>query len=344
MITTYRSIDAHAGGAGLRLVVHGLPAARGATLAEKSKWLAARTEGARRALFAEPRGHMDLTGAVLTEPISDDAHAGLVILRAGDVGGFCGHGTIAAATIAAERGLVTTREPFPARLVFDTAAGPTTTTLTWSAPADDGARRVTRVSYRAAPSFVVAGGVVVPGDRRGLRADLVDAGGLFAIVDSETLGVPVTVDAVPELRRASRRVLESLAALPLVRRYDRGDNPGIEGVVFTSPSDRPGADLRSVTVYRDGGVDRSPSGAGTAAIVTLLSTIALVDEDRPLVHEGLTGVTFEGRVAGYFTDGEVPAIVAEISGQAWITGEHTFFVDDDDPLDWQLVYSFPDMP
>lgn len=330
MITTYRSIDAHAGGAGLRLIVHGLPVAPGATLAEKTDWIRPRTAAMRQALLAEPRGHTDLTGAVLTEPVSEEAHAGVVFLHATEVGGFCGHGLIAAATIAAERGLVTTREPHPTRLVFDTAAGPTPITLTWSR--GDGGGRITRVSYRAAPSFVVAGGVVLPGDARGVRADLVDAGGLFAVVDSEMLGVPVTVNAIPELRRASRRVLESLSALPMVRRYERGPGPGIEGVVFTSPSDREGADLRSVTVYRGGAVDRSPSGAGTAAVVTLLSAIGLVDEDRPLVHEGLAGASFEGRIAEQVSVGDVPAVVAEISGRAWLTGDHTFFIDDDDPL------------
>ena len=30
--------------------------------------------------------------------------------------------------------------------------------------------------------------------------------------------------------------------------------------------------------------------------------------------------------------GEYPAIVPEISGSAWITGEHTFIVEPDDPL------------
>jgi trans-L-3-hydroxyproline dehydratase len=28
----------------------------------------------------------------------------------------------------------------------------------------------------------------------------------------------------------------------------------------------------------------------------------------------------------------MPAIVPEIEGSAWITGEHAFLVDDDDPL------------
>jgi proline racemase len=30
--------------------------------------------------------------------------------------------------------------------------------------------------------------------------------------------------------------------------------------------------------------------------------------------------------------GDFPALVTEIEGSAWITGEHTFFLDDDDPF------------
>ena len=39
-----------------------------------------------------------------------------------------------------------------------------------------------------------------------------------------------------------------------------------------------------------------------------------------------------GRVVDRTEVGDLPAIVPEIEGSAWITGEHTFFIDDDDPL------------
>jgi proline racemase len=38
------------------------------------------------------------------------------------------------------------------------------------------------------------------------------------------------------------------------------------------------------------------------------------------------------RVASRTAVGDLPAIVPEIEGSAWITGEHTFIVDDEDPL------------
>jgi hypothetical protein len=37
-------------------------------------------------------------------------------------------------------------------------------------------------------------------------------------------------------------------------------------------------------------------------------------------------------VTAHTVVGEHQAIVPEIEGSAWITGEHTFIVDDDDPL------------
>ena len=50
------------------------------------------------------------------------------------------------------------------------------------------------------------------------------------------------------------------------------------------------------------------------------------------MHESLIGTRFNGRVASRTQVGEHPAIVPEIEGSAWITGEHTFLVDEDDPL------------
>jgi proline racemase len=44
------------------------------------------------------------------------------------------------------------------------------------------------------------------------------------------------------------------------------------------------------------------------------------------------GTLHRGRVVRRTQVGELPAIVAEIEGTAWITGEHTFYVDEDDPL------------
>ncbi|HXD73556.1 MAG TPA: proline racemase family protein, partial [Vicinamibacterales bacterium] len=52
-----KTIDAHAAGGPLRLVVDGFPAPRGKTMAEKAEWAERHADHLRRALVLEPRGH-----------------------------------------------------------------------------------------------------------------------------------------------------------------------------------------------------------------------------------------------------------------------------------------------
>jgi proline racemase len=65
--------------------------------------------------------------------------------------------------------------------------------------------------------------------------------------------------------------------------------------------------------------------------MSVLDAMGLLLEDQPFVHEGFSGALFRGRVVGRAQAGEPPAILAEVTGSAWITGEHTFFLDEDDP-------------
>src|SRR4029453_5700063 len=128
-----KTIDAHAAGEPLRLIVDGFPAPRGRTMLEKREWvlnhadhlrralmldprggtLLEKREGVlnpaaplRRALMLEPRGHADMYGALFTEPVSPGSHAGVLFMHNEGYSTMCGHGVIAVTTIALERGLL----------------------------------------------------------------------------------------------------------------------------------------------------------------------------------------------------------------------------------------------
>ena len=125
----------------------------------------------------------------------------------------------------------------------------------------------------------------------------------------------------------SKRLTSIQSAHPL--------QPGLKGVygtIFTGPPNDPNAHLRNVTIFADAEVDRSPCGTGTAAVMAVLDAMGLLGDDTRFVHESLIGTTFTGRVTGRTMIGEYEAIIPEIEGSAWITGEHTFVVDDEDPL------------
>ena len=70
----------------------------------------------------------------------------------------------------------------------------------------------------------------------------------------------------------------------------------------------------------------------------------LLPDGEPFVHEGLSGALLRGRVAGRSRVGDIGAIVTEIEGSAWITGEHTFLLDDDDPFREGWPLSSPAWP
>src|SRR5262245_47282464 len=103
---TLKTIDAHAGGAPLRLVTAGFPSLRGQTMLDKREWARRHADHLRRALMKEPRGHADMCGAVLTEPVAAGSHAGLLFMDNGGYGDVLGHGIIAATTIAIDRELL----------------------------------------------------------------------------------------------------------------------------------------------------------------------------------------------------------------------------------------------
>ena len=106
---------------------------------------------------------------------------------------------------------------------------------------------------------------------------------------------------------------------------------GIYGTIFTGPA-AGNADLRNVTIFADAEVDRSPCGTGTAAVMAVLAAMGLLGPEQTFTHESIIGSLFRGRIAGEAMVGELPAIVPEIEGEAYITGEHTFLIDERDPF------------
>lgn len=286
----------------------------------------------RRALVLEPRGHADLCAAVLTEPVSPGAHAGLLFMHNEGYMPLCGHGLMAAATIAIERRLIVSAPDGAdvTDLVFDTVAGAIRVRARVVHHADR--LRVDAVSFIGPPSFVSAAGQAITAGARDLRVDLAFGGAFHAIVDTEAIGVPLDGAAVPELRRVAAAISTAVEGSPAVVHPHDPALSGLEGVIFTGPPRDPEAHLRNVTVFADGAVDRSPCGTGTAAVMAVLDAMGLLIEDASFVHESVIGTLFRGRVARRTQIAETPAIAAEIEGSAWITGEHTFLIDDDDPL------------
>ena len=340
---TLKTIDAHAAGEPLRLIVDGFPSPRGKTMLAKREWVRTHADHLRRALMLEPRGHADMYGAILTEPVMPGSHAGVLFMHNEGYSTMCGHGVIAVTTMALERGLLMPGGD-GTTIVYDSPAGTIRARARiGSGPADGaggtggpggagGSGRVESVAFVNVPSFVLHGGLSVKLSSRQIRADISFGGAFYAIVDSEAVGLPIDVAHLPELRRAGMEIKQAIEATQtIVHPLDPGLT-GIYGTIFTGPPSDERADLRNVTIFADAEIDRSPCGTGTAAVMAVLDAMGLLGTDTPFVHESIIGTRFNGRVASRTAVGDYQAIVPEIEGSAWITGDHTFLIDDTDPL------------
>ena len=320
-----KTIDAHAAGEPLRLIVDGFPAPRGKTMLEKREWVRRHADHLRRALMLEPRGHADMYGAILTEPVTPGADAGVLFMHNEGYSTMCGHGIVAVTTVALERRLIMPAGDGTA-VSYDAPAG----TIRARARLRDG--RVESVSFVNVPSFVLHGGLTVKLPSRTVRADVAFGGAFYAIVDSEAVGLPIDVAHLPELRRTGMEIKHVIEAAHTIVHPLKPGLSGIYGTIFTGPPSDDSADLRNVTIFADAEVDRSPCGTGTAAVMAVIDAMGLLGADKPFVHESLIRTRFLGRTASRTRVGDLAAIVPEIEGSAWITGEHTFLIDENDPL------------
>jgi proline racemase len=292
----------------------------------KCESLARRADDVRRMLMLEPRGHTDMTGAMLTEPVTPGSHAGLVFMTAGGYPPLSVHGIIAATTIAIERRLLVPGGD-GRTVVYDTMAG------VIRARADINAQgRVERVSVQLVPSFVLHAGLSVQAAGRRIRADVAFGGVFYAVVDAESIGLSTEASHLSALRHAGTEIVRAIDAVQHIAHPLDAKTEGLFGTLFTGPASTATAHLRAVAVLSGGEAGRSPSGTGMAAVMAVLDAMGLLEGDVSFAQEGLLGARFSGRVVGRTAVGELPAIVPEIEGSAWITGEHVWLADETDPF------------
>lgn len=147
------------------------------------------------------------------------------------------------------------------------------------------------------------------------------------------LGLRVDPACLPQLIDAGRFLQQHLNDAGAAR-HDTDDRlSGIYGVMLYDDLADDGDRLRqrSVTIFGDGQVDRSPCGSGTSARLALLADDGLA-EGRTLVHESIIGTRFEARVTDTTETGGRVSVATEITGSAFMTGLHQFVLNPGDPL------------
>ncbi len=324
LVTT---IDSHTEGEATRLIVDGVPAIPGETMAGKLEFFKANYDHVRCLVTKEPRGSRNVLAALVTEGVSSGAAFGLIYMDARRYPYLCGHATIGAVVTLAKTGGLTLSEGRN-RVLVDTPSG------VMEAWATVEAEVVTSVAIHMIPSFVheVDQHIEVPGFGT-VSVDLVCTGGYFAMVNSDTLGIAPTMANRKKLVDLGMKIIDASNDQLEVTHPLRPDVNTVDVTEFyTSSHDGSGPWGRGVVVYGESHMDRSPCGTGTAAKMALLHYYRKIKLHQPYRNFSPLDTVFDAELVEKTKVGDKDAYVTRIKGRAWITGLHYFSMDTADPF------------
>jgi len=324
---TLSVIDYHTEGEPMRIVVGGVDAVPGATLMERSEYLAAHGRDLLGFTLYEPRGHAAMCGAILTEPVAPEADAGVLFIEPLGPVHMCGHGAIALGAMLVESGRVAAAPDGDATVTLETPAGLVACRVHVQAG------RPTSVTIRNVPAFSVAlDRTVVIAGLGAVRFDLAYGGHFYALVEAAPLGLTLDPKEAPRLVEIGERIRLAIeATVPLVHPAMPAAR-GLLYVQFYEPARRPDAQYRNAVVVAPAGLDRSPCGTGTSARLANLHARGRLGVGEGFGHESIIGSLFTGRIAGLTQVAGTAAVVPEITGRAWMTGRSTLTLDPSDPF------------
>jgi proline racemase len=194
--------------------------------------------------------------------------------------------------------------------------------------------RVVATDFVNVPSWVVARDVPVSTTRGPVAVTVAYGGAMYATLPAADLGLEVTPAALGDLIALGREIKWALDSSEFAQHPSDPRLSGIYGTIwFDELGDAPGeVHQRNVTIFADGEVDRSPCGSGTCARLAVLAADGRLPAGTVLRHDSIVGSTFSGRVLETIEVDGRTAVVPQVTGTAYRTGEHAFSVDPHDPL------------
>ena len=307
-------------------IIGGFPEVPGDTILAKRRYLKENWDRLRTGMMWEPRGHADMYGALVTEPVTPDGDLGVLFMHNEGFSTMCGHGIIGLAKVGLDTGMIQKNGEEPV-IRMDTPAGRVTAT----AHRKNGI--VESVSFLNVPSFVFALDQTVKVDGIGdVRYDVAFGGAFYAYVRAGEIGIGLEPKDFRQLIDWGMRIKRAvMASLPIRHPFEE-DLGFLYGTIFTgAPLDK-NHHSRNVCIFAEGEVDRSPTGTGVSGRAALHYQRGEIRLGEPFTVESIIGSCFTGRVVEETRFGPYAAVIPEVSGTASIVGVNKLLFDPQDPL------------
>ncbi len=318
------AIDMHTGGEPLRVLVDGLPEIKGRTILEKRRFFRKHLDHIRTGTMWEPRGHADMYGAVITEPVTKDGDFGVIFMHNEGYSTMCGHAIIALTRMVIEMGIIKKQG---AEVVLNIDAPPgRIVSRAWMSNG-----KVERIEFRNVPSFVLFAGEQLelePG--LSIPFDVAYGGAFYAFV--EDVGIDLQKEYANELIQLGRKIKQLVSEKFRILHPFDDDLSFLYGTIFTGKPHDSANHSRNVCVFADGELDRSATGSGVSARAAIHHARGDLQPGEWITIESILGTKMEVRIAETTSYGPHRAVLPEVSGRAYFSGRSEFWFDPEDPL------------
>lgn len=326
-----RTIDYHTAGEPFRIVAEPPVEIVGDTVANRRVYAMASAEvdGLRKLLCFEPRGHADMYGCFITPPDDDGADFGVLFWHKDGFSTACGHGTIALGVWAIESGKVAIDSSGVTDVVIDVPSGRVTARVHTKGAV------IESVDFVNVASYHMHSDISVDTSLGALTVDVSFGGAIYAQLDVAQIGLSVTPEHYGEIIVIGREIKWALNDSEYAEHPTDPRLSGIYGTIVYEDL-APDADglkrQRNATIFADGEVDRSPCGSGTCARLATLVEKKQLKIGEVLKHDSIVDSQFLGVAKAQVTSDGYDAILPQVTGMAYKTGESVFTVDPRDPL------------
>ena len=334
---TIHIVGCHAEGEVGDVIVGGVAPPPGDTLWDQARFIAA-DDSLRQFVLNEPRGGVFRHVNLLVPPKDPRAQVGFIIMEPVHTPPMSGSNSICVATVLLDTGMVPMIEPVT-ELVLEAPGG------LIEVRAECRGGKADRIIVTNVPSFAAQLDVALEVSGLGrLNVHTAYGGDSFVMVEAEALGFRLHADEASDLVDVGTRIKK---AANEQLGFEHPTNPDWRHISFCQIAGPLEASsqtgiwcMRNAVAIDPGKIDRSPTGTGLSARLAVLRAQGRLQVGDCLRMTSIIDSCFEGRIAADTELGQQPAIVATISGRAWITGTHQLLLDPKDP--WPQGYRIGD--
>ena len=239
---------------------------------------------------------------------------------------MCGHGIIAITKVAIETGLVEQVKPITT-VKIDSPAG----LITATGYIEDG--KVEKVSFQNVQSYVVAldNEIEIIGIGE-IKFDIAFGGAYYAYVQVADVGLTCFPRDIDKLLSIGREIKKIVPKSVKIKHPFDDDLSFLYGTIFIGEPEDKNSHSRNVCIFADGEVDRSPTGTGVSGRLAIHYARKEISIGESITIESIISTKFNGKVVKETKLGQYNAIIPEVTGEAFITGKHEFYVDPKDSI------------